>query len=514
MKQKRVTAFLALAFILGVAMPVVGITIAHNVSAAEQVASTEVSSEAELLDAITNGATSITLTGNVNLTSSLIINQATALTINLNGYTLSAGAGISNAIIIMQGNVHFAGQGNINVLNTAISLEGSNNPADTNYSMVTVDRGVTITAQNVYGITANIYHSHLSDKVKVGYGIVINFNGKIIAPYGISINGNIQHSANVPIVKINNGAVIDAMTNNSEADSTPIYAAGAGNWTVGQANLTGRAAIGMKAGQMTFNGTTVVIDGVLTNPQPSGSGIRGNNSVFQIEHHAAYADGDIVITVNSGTYTSKQGDVFYEYNLPQDERAVALPADININGGVFTAAEGKAIFGSDVADPAVNIEIGGGTFKGSDTDELIAYLKNGLILNADGTVVTKRPSGSGSTVVTPTEPETPAPEEQPITKPDDNEQKVPNTGIISGQGIINAISTTLPLLAMAGLAFIWFNHHMVKVRRGERLAEEERERVAKAYIPKMKRETTIDHFTAEPMKSHNPNGPMVDMFVK
>lgn len=513
MKQTKITAFLALAFILGVAAPIAGITIASNVSAAEQVASTTVSTETDFRNAIENGEASITLSGNINLTSALVIERAGSLTIDLNEYKITAATGIKNAIIIMQGNVHFTGTGSIEVPTTALTLEGSNDPAAQNYSTLVVDKGVTITAQNAYGVSIDIYHAHQADKQKVSYGVAATLNGTIVAPYGISVNGNIQHNTNIPVIKIGDSAVIDAMTNNSEADSTPIYAAGAGNWTVGKATLTGRAAVGMKAGTMTFNGTKVEIDGVLTNPQPSTGGIQGNNSVFQIEHHASYAGGDIVINVNGGEYTSVNGDVFYEYNLATGTRSATDPADININGGTFTAGADKAIFGGDVED--MDIEIKGGTFtNGTDRDELKQYLVGNLTIDSNGTVIATTSPSRPTTPVTPTDPETPDTDNstnQPDTNLPDN--KVPDTGVISEQGIITAISTTLPLLAMAGVAFIWFNRHMVKVRRAERMVEEERERIAKAYIPKAKKEATIDRFVATPVEHHNPDGPMVDMFT-
>lgn len=525
MKQTKVFAFLALAFILGVAMPVAGITVANNVMAAEQAASdaatdqaTEdavnedsavsiINTTAKFVQALKdNTITSIKLTANINTMGLFRIDRTAPLTINLNGHNISSSS--DHALQIEQGNITITGEGTLSGKAGVATLQilGSSDATSSNYTVVTIGSNVTVTGQNHYGIA--IVDRNSNGKA---YGVVVNLNGKLEASYGITVNGRITDTNNAPIININDGAVI---TTTSAESSLPFYSAGYANWNVGAATITSKAAVAMKAGKATFTGTSITVDGTTTNPTPSGNGINTNNSVFQIEHNVAYATDDIVININGGTYTSKQGDVFYEYNLPQNTRAVAMPADININGGTFTAAEGKAIFGSDVENPAVNIVITGGTFKGSDVASLAMYLASGLVMNDDGTVVVRQTSGS-TTTPAPVEPETPATdeEEKPADK-DDETSFVPDTGIVSGQGIINAISTTLPLLGLAGLVFIWFNRHMVKVRRTERMVEEERERAAKAYIPKMKREATVDHFVAEPMQSHNPDGPMVDMFVK
>ncbi len=632
MRQTKITAFLALAFILGVGAPIVGIAALNDAAAtevadassaesgdaatiAEQSATTEVNTEAALRDAIADGATSVTLTGNINLTSALKIERTTPLAINLNGYKITASASVNNAIIVMQGNVHFIGTGSIEVSATALTLEGSNNPAAANYTVVTVDAGVILKSNTMYGATVDVYHAHSGDKELVSYGVILNFNGQIVAPYGISINGNVQHSSNAPVVNIGNGAVINAASA-TEADATPIYAAGTGTWNVGAATLSGHAAVATKSGKLTFNGTAIDIDGTMTTaPQPSANGINGYSSVFQVEHNVKYADA-VEITVNGGNYTSAHGDVFYEYNLTSDNQAAA---DIDINGGTFAAAAGKPVFGGDVVD--MNIQISGGTFSGSDVASFKeqGYLVGSLDIDENGVVIApSQPSTGGSTSATTTqltsadgavtvtgnlknavtlkaepvekkfaafgkyktaaydlhlldakgkevqltEPvavsiEVPAvidgaksriyyldeaeKAEQlesyyvggkinfsathfslyaivensasVLTGSDVLDQQVPNTGAISKQGIITAISTTVPLMILAGVAFIWFNRHMVKVRRAERLAEEERERIAKAYIPKAKREATIDRFVATPMEQHNPDGPMVDMFI-
>ncbi len=613
MKQTKIIAFLVLAFIFGIAAPVAGITIAHNVAAEEATAIT-VSTETELRNAILEGTTSIILASDINLTSRLNIERTGSLTIDLNNHKITANNNVKNVIVIKQGNITFAGTGSIETQRTTITVEGSDQPAAQNYSVLTVGSGVTIKSTGWYGIAIDIYKANSGGKGKASYGVQINCNGTIIAPYGLAIHGDVQNLDNAPLINIGSSAIINASTSTYE-DATPIYAAGVGNWNVQAATLSGHAAIGTKAGRMTFNNTNVQIDGTMTTPpQPASGKINGYSSVFQIEHYSPYADG-VELTINGGNYVSQNAEVFYEYNLVASDQT---QADIDINGGTFTAAPNKPIFGGDVAD--MDIRISGGSFSGSDVSSFAAngYLAPGFTIDENGVVQapsSKPTTGSSASTTTTSEltsadgavtvrgnlhnavtlkaelvnkyiadfgkrksiiynlelldvngrpVQLTAPVTVSIKVPtdfdgkqtgayyinndddakqldsaygagiisfetdhfsvyalvdntavifSDSDQRVPNTGSISDQGIITAIATTAPLMIIAGIAFVCFNRHMIKIRRAENQAAAERERIAKAYIPKAKKEATIDHFVAIPMEHKNPTGPMVDVFM-
>ena len=171
------------------------------------------------------------------------------------------------------------------------------------FCVVTIGEGVTLKSDAMYGLAIL---SNASSATKDSYGVVVNFAGKMEAPYGFSIYGSIQHQTNCPEINILNGAEIISVT---ESDSTPIYAAGVGNWRIGAAKLRGKAGLGIRAGWFDFAGTNIEIDGEMREPNTGSGGIDGVGAVFQIEHHKSYADA-IVLDINGGTYRSVQGDSF------------------------------------------------------------------------------------------------------------------------------------------------------------------------------------------------------------
>lgn len=465
MKKLHTHAIFALAFMLGLAMPVAAIITTNPVSAAEQTegSSTTAADEAALFAAMQNNSIStITLSGNITVAagSDVVISRTAPLTINLNGYNIATTG--NHTMTIAQGNVTITGNGVVSATKSAIMVKGSTNSADTNYTVVTIDQNVTLRSAQEYGLAVVPMSTAVASKDNRCYGVVVNFNGKADGAYGLSIHGNIQDKTNAPQINIGNTAQLTA--SGSYADNAPIYAAGYGNWTIGSATLTGKMGIGLKAGTFTLNGTKLTANGDFDLPSTGTGGIDGTGVAFQIEHQGAYADEDIVININGGTYTSTH-DVFYEYG-DSATRSVTAPADINITGGTFTAGTGHAIFGGDYAQD--DIQITGGTFKGNDVDSFKSrgYLANNLTVDNNGNVVVITSGGSGTT--TPTTPDTDKPT-QPTTPNEDKDTStpVPDTGINQGVGVISAVGTIVPLMIGAGLLLSIYSKRLHKNRQAE-----------------------------------------------
>lgn len=466
MKKLHTHAIFALAFMLGLAMPIATIIMARPASAIEQAdgTSTTAADASSLVAALQNNAIStITLSGNITLdpSSDIVISRTTPLTVDLNGFNLTTTG--KTAITIAQGSVTFTGSGVISAARSVIKAKGSTDSAATNYTVITIDQNVTLRSASEYGLAVVPMSTDPAAKDSRCYGVVVSYNGKADGAYGLSIHGNIQDTTNAPRINIGNTAQLTA--NGSDADNAPIYAAGYGNWTIGAATLTGKMGIGLKAGAFTLNGTKLTANGDFNSPSTGPDGIDGTGVAFQIEHQRAYANEDIVININGGTYTSAH-DVFYEYG-DNAARSITAPADINITSGTFTAGAGYAIFGGDYTQD--DISISGGTFKGADVSsfQTRGYLASNLTINDDGTVVvstsgggSSRPSNPDTDTIQPIEPSAPDSNNDPSAP-------VPDTGLNQGVGAISAVATIVPLMIGAVLLFSLYGKRLHKHRQTE-----------------------------------------------
>ncbi len=400
MKRTRVVAALALAFALGISIAFVNCNSEPEVSASSEVTLNSDSANAaneviinsqDDLALLRTSANSPDIT-KITLNSDLVLgltsagkkgdikitrpSDAAPLEINLNGHTIRSEGDttVTYTLQVKSGHVHLTGNGVVKG-RSAVAIYGAKEESATNFSSLTVDSGVELVGTVMYGVAV------MDLKAGSGsYGTTLNLNNPISAPYGISVIGTIKHTNNAPQIHLGDQTVINATGN-------PIYAAGYANWTIGQAHITSEAGIGIKAGTMVLNGTTVTATGEAKTPDSQTGSIDESGSAIQIEHHPSYAD-QISITINGGTYQSEQTDVFYEYGLTENPGHPELAqADIDINGGTFIAGgpDGK-IFGGTSDEN--NIQITSGKFTGQDVSSFAekGYLAEGVEIDENGVV--------------------------------------------------------------------------------------------------------------------------------
>lgn len=528
MKRTQIVATLAFAFVFGASIPILAQASSTNAfatasetsgsstpAASETPASSvTVSTAADFVQAVNDDAINyITLNADLDDVN-IDIDRTGDLTIDLNRHTITNTG--NNRILISRGNIRFTGTGSITGTSyNALTIRGSETNTGTNYVTVTIDENVTTTSNVFYGVAIVPYNS--SARKFGSYGVTLNFNGQLSGAYGLYVNGTISDEANRPQINIGDKAVIAPQL---ESDSTPIYAAGTATWTIGRAKLSGKTGVAIRAGKLTFNGTTIAVDGAIHEPTTSSNGIDGTGVVFQIEHHNAYAD-QIVLNVNGGVYTSLQGDVFYEYGNLTASRAATQLADINITGGQFTAASDHEIFGGALGDGDANIEISGGTFTGSDVtaEEFGNFLKNGYKIGANGVVGAISSSAGGSHrptshVEAPEDPSDPKEPSDPT--PSENGQNiVPDTGLNQNRGALTAASTILPLICGAFSMIVMASLQRVFARRkAARLAAAELEIDEQlAEIDDDEPEPIIERFVAEAIERDDPVVTPVDTFI-
>lgn len=413
-----------------------------------------VSSQEELVAALADSTiATITVDADFATTSNVVVSRD--VTIDLGGHTITNGNNNANLLRITQGKVTIK-NGTLKTTGSGgstVVLTGSTNPDDAAYTIVTVESDVLlqVPANDEYAYGAFIGHNNHH-----AYGAKLIFNGTIEGGEGLYINGYVQDkTGNIAQVIVGDSAKMTV-------DDFGIYAAGYAQWTVGAAQINAGSnapaarattingtGVGVKAGAMTFNGTTIATHGTgIAAGEASGS-IQGNGAVFQIENRNGYGK-DIELTINGGNYTSDDNAVFVQYG--SGEQALK---SLKITGGNFQAAEGKSVF--DI--PAVSnslVAISGGTFS-SDVTSFIADDKE-LSKDANGNWVV----GNVSPVVPGDDPAT-----DPTDPDDEDKVEIPNTGVISRALATNAVASVSLVVSMFVAAGIFYNRFKIYRRAAE-----------------------------------------------
>lgn len=454
-------AALALAAAIGLMVQAININPAAALEAAEtaeeDVSKPTVSDEAGLIAAIANeSVTEITVAGDFTVTQPLTVNRDGALVIDLGGHTITS-ADAGHLLTVEKGQVTIK-NGTLertNGANAVIVVRGANEDQGANYATVTVASDVTLKSSGYCAMIG----ANLSGAKNHAYGAKLVFNGNCEGLAGLYVNGTIQDTAgNIPEITVGNSVDI-------KASNTGIYAAGYAKWDIGRAVITAGNAVtrdidgtgvGMKAGILNFNGTTITAYG---NGTPSGNnnGFSGAGAVFQIENNGNYAGG-VKITINGGNYTSTYQPVFLQHEDSTDNlNAIA------INGGTFKAPAGVAIFQlteDDQSDQKVKITAGVFSAEIPPT-----YLEGDWQQKKDenGNWVI------GSATTTPSTPEKPSDD-----KDKDNaagtDIETPNTGALNRSAAVNAIASVSLAVSIFVAAGIFYNRFKVYHR-------------AKRYVP-------------------------------
>lgn len=422
MKKYQLLTAAAMACSLGVVAPTAVIAADGDVSnptieVAPLAEPTHVTNPAALADAIADpNVAEIVLDANIEVDQALVIERD--LVLNLGDFTLSSATEDIRLLDIKQGTVNLTGTGTILTTGTGgvpVRVYGSDDPAATNYTVVTVGKDVTLktTSDDVYGI----FISYVTG-VPHAYGVVINIDGTIDAANGPYINGTIKDTeGNVPVININDGATITANSGGA------IYAAGYAKWNIGAATLTGESGLVIKSGEINLTGTTVTANGVEANPDPYNDGFNGTGAAIQVEQNSAYV-GKVDININGGTYTSENSNAVLAYTDDKPEDLQQFES-LTINGGTFTAAEGHPVINfiqpedteaTGTVDDKAIVAINGGSFSSDVAD----YVAEGSTLKP-----VEDENGNISWEVS-----TPEPVVPPVDEEETNPE-APNSGAIS-----------------------------------------------------------------------------------
>lgn len=272
----------------------------------------------------------IVMLSDVTMKNPIDINKV--VNINLNNHNI---LGDNKVFLVVGGDLSLTGKGAVREVNPyfgAVMIKGSPTETEDPYSSLYVGKDVTLEGWSGVFVDQNNQN---------GYGINVNFNGKISgAPdesgdtgYGIYVNGNIKNKTNYPIINIGEDAVITS-------PGMGLYLAGYSEVTTTGYIEGVNAGIGMKSGILNVNGGTIYATGADTTPTEDYSdGINPSGTALQIESNDGYA-GDMKINITGGSLRSENSHAVYEYTNYNGTSVT----EFAISGGTFRSGGEKNVF--------------------------------------------------------------------------------------------------------------------------------------------------------------------------
>ena len=297
-----------------------------------------VSTEAELISAISGNKERICLASDISLENTLVITNRVKVAINLNGHSISAK---STPFQIYNANVEFKGEGIIKETESngksSIYIIGASEDVP-DYSVVTIGQDVTLKGWAGIFIYPSLSHA---------YGIVVNMYGRIIVPSeddhaagaGIYIHGDIKDTEGcVPVITLDGASI--------KAREIGIYAAGYAKWNIRNSDIEADYALSLRAGEFIIDGGRYISTGKFAEtPEDTSSGSVDTGAALSMTSNDVYAK-KLDVTVNGGKFESVNGYAVYE-GIPNGKGTTEPVAEeryvkLAINGGEFIGNESKA----------------------------------------------------------------------------------------------------------------------------------------------------------------------------
>lgn len=349
----------------------------------------EVKTQDELAEVFKNGGEA-KLMENLTLTSDILLLDGKKVTLDLNNHNILTQ---TKRLKVYKGDLILTGKGTINGTlhkGAPVTIYGSVDQNDANYSSLTVDKDVTLEGDSGtyiswggYGVTTGSTH-----------GVVVNLKGTFksvseVPQPAFNISGNNQDIKNCPIINIYSTAKFISK-------HYGLYAAGYAIWNIEGATIEGeKGGIGIKAGKINIKNAKIYATGEKVKGTYNGDDINATGAAIAIESNNGYA-GNIELTIDGGEYHSAYGNSIYHYIAQKN-------ADEVVNSKLVTSVEvkGGRFYGNIDMMKSDEIEISGGSF----TDEIVTKkdgvkLVTGVKAVKDGEMYTIVSENKGELVVT------------------------------------------------------------------------------------------------------------------
>ena len=308
-----------------------------------------VADEKSLNVALANARVStIALNCDITLSDKLIIGIDRTLVIDLNGKTLTGRTNLT------KGNVTFKNGKIAGGAEQALNVYGSSDVSATNYSVLIVEKDVTVTADVfavcIFGNTATTN----------GYGVKVTLNGTIETKGNgkdgaVFVSGNLGQNVDTDFAASKKNTVWIYGTVTSETDAAVAINGAASVYVQGSAKLTGNTGVAIKRGLLSVTNGTITGNGACySSPaaNPNGTEMSGS-AVHASDTYSKY--GPLSVLIGGGTFTSASFTILNNsssafdisggsFTSTMDDEAIAVWArrgDINITGGTFETSSNK-----------------------------------------------------------------------------------------------------------------------------------------------------------------------------
>lgn len=259
----------------------------------------------------------ITLSGDIIGTSTFTYDKnGSSISVDLNGKKIvgNNNTPYPDVLNIKAGEITFAGDGTIgdaNAQNVPMRIYGSLDEADTLYTVVNVNSGVSLETSS-----QAIVIDHDSNRA---HGVVLNFAGGITATDGIYVVEELSSREYYPIINILSTADIMA------SDGHAIVAGGYASWNIADAKLEGNSGIGIKQGKFLISGANVIANGTnVTAPVVLGHGMSNSGAAIQIEAIKDSTNYSDVYIDGSSVFSSEHGYAILEYASDEASKGTSL----------------------------------------------------------------------------------------------------------------------------------------------------------------------------------------------
>ncbi len=340
----------------------------------------------------------ITLLNDVATTSN--INITKAVTLDLNGRTITANSvNASNkaapAFTIKEGGkLDVKGTGKIKIIQEYAAFYVKGNATDDSSKTVNLVIGKDVTVE---GGAFTVFVERYDKNNNVSYNVDVDIYGTLIGYETIYVSGNIKGtSGNVPEITLHSGAKIQ--------DTTGLYLAGYAKTTI-EDNVSievvegedAENTISIAAGELTINGGTFKTEASLGNVQGEGGAIDEETCcALSIKQHETNLP--VIVKVNGGTF-----EAAIPFNQQTGEKGASAAPDkvqLSITGGTFTSTS-SASGATSIKSADKTGFITGGTFSSNPTE----YVADGFIAkkNSDTeyVVIEKANLGTGTYMANP-----------------------------------------------------------------------------------------------------------------
>lgn len=320
-----------------------------------------VSDASELAGCLATSGNVCVLGGDVNLTSTVNIENGVKVTLDLNNHNITAD--LDTMFFITEGSLDVTGTGTITNSGDVFYVHG-------NTAIPVVAREAVLEIGSDVSVVSNssncIYIRGKGSKAVVNGSL--ESKGTYAAIQGNGLVESTFDNGNTEII-INEGAVIKS------ADQG-IYHPQSGTLTVNGGTITGTTGIEMRSGDLIINGGTITSTATDTTVTPNGNGSSVVGAAVAVAQHTTLQSASI--TVNGGVLSGPTALLESTPQHPSDEEVIVL----NVTGGKFIATtdDGQAVYSENKTE-----FITGGEFSENllSDDVTSTYLKQGLDLAVD-----------------------------------------------------------------------------------------------------------------------------------